>query len=147
MASVFSAIIGGELPGRFVWSDDRCVAFLSISPTTTGHTLVVPRQEIDHWIDVPADLIAHLMRVASAIGRAQQSAFDGTRVGLAIAGFDVPHVHVHVFPTFGPGDFAQLGGSPAPEEALENAARALRSALVETGHDEAVREALLASAR
>lgn len=147
MASVFSAIIEGVLPGHFVWSDDRCVAILSISPTTAGHTLVVPREEIDHWTDAPPDLLAHLTRVAQSVGSAQKSAFGGERIALAIAGFDVPHLHLHVFATSGPGDFARLGGTAASEQDLAQAARALRSALVELGHDQPVREALLASAR
>lgn len=147
MATLFSAIIEGELPARFVWSDERCVAFLSISPVSPGHTLVVPRQEVDHWIDASSDLLAHLNRVARTIGQAQQSAFNPERIGLAIAGFDVPHLHLHVFPTSGPSDFAHLGGTPATDEDLEAAARAVRAALVEQGHDVPVREALLASAR
>ena len=66
MASIFSRIIAGELPGRFVWRDERCVAFLTIAPTAPGHVLVVPVEEIDHWIDLPPDLLAHLMDVSPA---------------------------------------------------------------------------------
>lgn len=147
MASIFSAIIEGELPGRFIWSDQKCVAILSISPTSPGHALVIPRVEVDRWTDLDADLLAHLSVVAQSIGKAQLVAFDADRVGLAIAGFDVPHVHLHVFTTAEPADFAHLGGSPAGEEALEQAARTLRSALVELGYDDPVEAALLASAR
>src|SRR6476659_2930461 len=96
MATIFTRIINGELPGRFVWRDDRCVAFLSINPLRPGHTLVIPRAEVDHWIDLPADENAHLMRVAHEIGRAQMAAFSPTRVALIIAGMEVPHVHLHV---------------------------------------------------
>lgn len=66
LASVFTRIIEGELPGRFVWSDDRCVVFLSINPIRPGHTLVVPRQEVDHWLD----LAAHLTAVSRSVGKA-----------------------------------------------------------------------------
>lgn len=109
--------------------------------------MVIPRVEVDHWIDLESEMSAHLTRVAQAIGRAQHSAFHAERIGLAIAGFDVPHVHLHTFTTSGPTDFAHLGGSPASDEELEEAARRLRSALVEQGHDDPVEAALLASAR
>ena len=63
MPSVFTRIIEGELPARFVWKDDRCVAFLSHRPLRPGHTLVVPRLEIDHWVDLEPELLGHLMGV------------------------------------------------------------------------------------
>ncbi len=66
MATIFTRIIEGELPGRFVHRDDKCVAFLSIAPLRPGHTLVVPIEEVDHWVDLDPDLLAHLMRVAHA---------------------------------------------------------------------------------
>ena len=86
MTSIFTRIIDGELPGRFVWRDDVCVAFLSIAPTAAGHTLVVPIEEVDHWIDLDPATAGHLMAVARAIGRAQHAAFHPARVGLIIAG-------------------------------------------------------------
>ena len=72
MPSIFSRIIAGELPGRFVWKDDEVVAFLSIAPMRPGHTLVVPRREVDHWIDLEPDLAARCFTVAREIeiGRA-----------------------------------------------------------------------------
>lgn len=98
MPSIFTRIIDGELPGHFVWHDDECVAFLSIAPLREGHTLVVPRIEVDHWLDLPPELAAHLMVVAQRIGRAQQAAFNPSRVGMIIAGMEVPHTHLHVIP-------------------------------------------------
>lgn len=98
MASLFTRIISGELPGRFVYRDDRCVAFLSIHPLQPGHTLVVPIQEVDHWLDLPDDLLQHCTQVARRIGRAQQKAYQPKKVGLMLAGLDVPHVHFHVVP-------------------------------------------------
>jgi histidine triad (HIT) family protein len=68
MTTIFSRIINGELPGRFVWKDDQAVAFLSIAPMMHGHSLVVPRAEIDHWIDMEPALTAHLFQVAQQIG-------------------------------------------------------------------------------
>lgn len=105
MSTVFSKIIDGELPGRFVWQDDHVVAFLSIAPLTKGHTLVVPRKELDDWTTLDPDLAAHLMVVAGTVGAAVRAAFDAPRAGLVIAGFEVPHVHLHVFPAWGMDDF------------------------------------------
>ena len=118
MATLFTRIIDGEIPGTFVWEDDRCVAFLSINPLTPGHTLVVPRDEVDHWIDLPDDLAQHLMSVARTIGRAQQQAFVSERVAVIIAGYEIPHTHLHVFPTTNMGqlDFANAAASISREE-------------------------------
>lgn len=99
MTSIFSRIIAGEIPGTFVYRDDRCVAFMSINPLARGHVLVVPIDEIDHWIDAPPDLLSHLFDIAHRIGRAQKLAFDCERVGVIIAGYEVPHAHIHVIPT------------------------------------------------
>lgn len=139
MATIFSRIIGGELPGHFVWRDERCVGFLSINPHQPGHTLVVPVAEIDHWIDLDTDTAAHLMAVGRHIGAAQMDAFSPPRIGLMIAGFEVPHVHIHVLPMFGIRDldFANAEAAPAPGT-LETAAERLRGALRRAGHDEVV---------
>ena len=75
MATIFTRIIDGEIPGTFVWRDDRCVAFMSINPLAHGHVLVVPVEEVDHWIDGAPDLVAHLFEVTRVIGVAQQRAF------------------------------------------------------------------------
>ncbi|MCL4116783.1 UNVERIFIED_CONTAM: hypothetical protein GTU68_010373 [Idotea baltica] len=96
MPTVFSLIINGDLPGHFVWSDDVCVGFLSINPITDGHALVVPRAEIDQWTDVDASDAAHMMTVSHHLGNAIKSVFSPERVGLMIAGFEVPHTHIHV---------------------------------------------------
>lgn len=130
MTTLFTRIIDGELPGRFVHADERCVAFLTIAPLQPGHTLVVPRDEVDHWIDLDPDVAAHLMRVAQRIGVAQQRAFSPARVGLIIAGMEVPHTHLHVVPirTEADLDFAHADHGAGPE-ALDAAADALRHAL------------------
>lgn len=126
MASVFTRIIAGELPGRFVWRDDRCVAFLSINPLQPGHTLVVPIEEVDHWIDLDDDLAAHLMTVAKRIAVAQQEAFSPVKVGLMIAGLEVPHVHLHVVPIRGVHDLDFSNADPSPDPAaLDRAQQAL----------------------
>ena len=130
MPTVFTKIIDGDLPARFVHRDDRCVAFLSIAPLQPGHTLVVPIVEVDHWIDLDADLMAHCTLVAQRIARAQQAAFDCERIGLIVAGYEVPHLHVHVIPTV---DMGQLNFANAAthvdRDALESAATAIRAHL------------------
>lgn len=135
MATIFSRIIAGELPGRFVWRDDTCVAFLSIAPIAPGHTLVVPIAEIDHWLDVPPDDAAHLMRVSQTIGRAQMAAFSPTRIGLLVAGLEVPHCHLHVIPIDSEADLRFDRADPStPADALDDAADRLRTALSDLGH-------------
>lgn len=138
MATLFTRILDGELPGRFVWRDERCAAFLTIAPISTGHTLVVPVAEVDHWLDLPADLAAHLMVVAQAVGRAQMAAFAPNRVGMLIAGLEVPHTHLHVLPIESEADldFAKADHR-AGAEGLDAAAAALRAALLAAGHPEA----------
>src|SRR5690606_15429150 len=135
MATVFTRIIEGELPGVFVWRDDRCVAFLSINPLAHGHTLVVPIEEVDHWIDLSPDLAAHLFEVAHRIGRAQQLAFSPARLGLVIAGYEVPHTHIHVVPTNDMSDLSFANAAPSVErEELERAAESIRRALDRLDH-------------
>ncbi len=130
MPSIFTRIIRGELPGRFVYRDDRCVAFLTIAPLKPGHTLVVPIEEIDHWIDMPDDLTAHLFVVSRKIGRAIQEAFQPIKVGLIIAGLEVRHVHIHLSPIWEIGDlnFARQEQNPDPA-LLDDAMHKLRRAL------------------
>lgn len=98
MSTVFSKIIAGDIPGRIVYQDDTVAAFLTIEPVAYGHTLVVPVEEIDKWTDIPADLWAHMNEVAQNIGRVIVEKFDAERAGYLIAGFEVPHAHIHVFP-------------------------------------------------
>jgi histidine triad (HIT) family protein len=137
MATLFTRIIDGEIPGRFVWRDERCVAFLTIAPIAPGHTLVVPVDEVDHWVDLEAELAAHLMVVARAIGAAQMAAFAPNRIGMIIAGLEVPHTHLHVIPIETEADlsFSRADHHAAPE-ALDAAAERLRGALRAAGHSE-----------
>jgi histidine triad (HIT) family protein len=137
MGTIFSQIIAGGRPGTFVWRDDRCVAFMSINPIATGHVLVVPIEEIDHWLDAPADLTAHLFDVTRIIGLAQRDAFECRRVGVIIAGYEVPHLHVHVIPTNSMADVAFANATPWVDPAeLEAAAEAIRVRLREMNRPE-----------
>jgi diadenosine tetraphosphate (Ap4A) HIT family hydrolase len=99
MTTIFTRIIEGQIPGTFVYRDSLCVAFLSINPLADGHVLVVPIEEVDHWIDMSAELSAHLFAVSHRISLAISKAFPCTRVGLIIAGYEINHCHIHLIPT------------------------------------------------
>lgn len=139
MSTVFTKIIDGELPGRFVWSDDRAVAFLSINPLAPGHVLVVPRAEVDQWVDADPALLAHLTAVSHAVGEAVRTVFAAPRVGLLVAGFEVPHLHLHVFPAadMAAFDFAKAASSVDAAE-QDRHRDALREALRAAGHGASV---------
>lgn len=130
MPTIFTRIINGELPGRFVHQDEHCVAFLSIAPLAPGHTLVVPRQEVDHWLDLSDELLQHLTALAKKIGQAQMKVFTPEKIGLMAAGLEVPHVHFHVVPINGPHDldFSRADNQARPE-ALDAAAEKIRTTL------------------
>lgn len=129
MSSIFTRIMAGELPGQFIHEDEHCVVILTIQPIHAGHMLVIPRLEIDHWDDLPEDVAGHLMKVAQRMARALKRAFPSRRVGLVIAGLEVPHTHVHVFPVNEISDFDFTAAKPAFAEDLAKAAEALRAVL------------------
>ncbi len=137
MPTLFTRIIRGEIPGRFVWRDAHCVAFLTIAPLRPGHALVVPIREVDHWLDLTPEEAAHLTGVSQKIGRAIQAAFSPVKVGLMIAGLEVNHVHLHLVPIheLRDLDFARAEKNPAPA-AMDEAAEKLRAALRAAGHPE-----------
>ena len=141
MATIFTRIIDGDIPGTFVWRDDSCVAFMSINPMAYGHTLVVPIEEVDHWVDAPSELVDHLFEVTRHIARAQRDAFAPERVGVIIAGYEVPHTHIHVIPT---NEMRELSFANAAawieRETLDAAATELRNALRANGHEQEVVE-------
>ncbi|MFL0580122.1 HIT family protein [Dietzia sp. 179-F 9C3 NHS] len=141
MASVFSKIIAGELPGRFVWQDPEVVAFLTIAPVAQGHTLVVPRAEVDRWTDLEPALLTRLNEVAQAVGKAVIQGFGASRAGYLIAGFEVPHTHIHVFPANDMSGFDLTVADPdTPAEESDAAADTLRRTLRDLGYGEFVPE-------
>ena len=139
MATIFTRIIDGYIPGTFIWKDDHCVVFMSINPMAHGHALVVPREEVDHWVDASPELTEHLFAVTRIIGVAQREAFGCDRVGVIIAGYEVPHTHIHVIPT---SDMSQLSFANAAasidRELLDSAAEKIRVALRSAGHKHVV---------
>ncbi len=141
MPTVFSRIIGAELPAQFVWKDERSVAFLSNRPLRPGHALVVPREEIDHWLDLDADLLAHLATVAQTIGKAQMAGFKPARIGIMLVGLEVPHVHFHVVPIRGVHDMDFGNQDPNPDPAMmDQAAKTIRTELLRLGFSASVAE-------
>jgi histidine triad (HIT) family protein len=130
--------MAGEFPAEFVWKDELCVAFLSNRPLRLGHTLVVPRLEIDHWLDLEPGLLAHLVNTAQAIGKAQMAAFEPARIGLLLAGLEVPHVHFHVVPIERSSDLDFGNQDPNPDPAMMvEAARSMRRELTRLGFKQA----------
>ncbi|MEP1125729.1 MAG: HIT family protein [Ilumatobacter sp.] len=134
MTTIFTKIIDGDIPGTFVHRDDRCVVFMSINPMAPGHALVVPIEEIDHWIDASPALAAHLFAVAHRVGLAQQQVFGCEKVGMIIAGYEVPHAHIHLVPTNQMSElsFANAASSVDRDD-LEAAATRIRAALESPG--------------
>mgnify|MGYP002737213792 CR=1 FL=1 len=138
MSTVFEMIIDGQIPGTFVWKDETCVAIMTIEPVAPGHVLVIPRAPISKWTDLPSSDLEHVMRVAQVIGQAQEVAFDVPRTAVVIAGFEVPHTHVHVIPAVSEAQASLGGARPASAEDLADAAQKLRTALVAAGFSDEV---------
>ena len=135
MSSIFTRIINGEIPGRFVWRDSECVAFMDIQPISRGHVLVGPRQETDRWHDLPPQTAAHLFAVAHKIAAALDQLSERSRVGLMIAGFDVPHTHIHLMPADSMAQFDPKNADKnARPEDLDAMAGKIRNALRALGH-------------
>ena len=135
MSTLFTRIISGEIPGRFVWKDSDVVAFLTIAPITPGHTLVVPREEVDSWTHASPELLGKVMDVAQKIGKVQEDLYDAKRVGVLMEGFEVDHLHVHVWPAYSMADFEVHNVDHNPDPAVMDAtAVKLRAALRSAGH-------------
>ena len=113
MTTIFTRIIDGQIPGTFVHKDEACVAFMSINPLADGHVLVIPRDEVDHWVDLSPYIASHLFEVSHRISRALTIAFPCEKVGLIIAGYEVNHSHIHLIPTthMGQLNFANAAAS------------------------------------
>lgn len=98
MASIFTKIINGEIPCHKVAETDFAIAFLDIRPLKRGHTLVVPKKEVDKLFDLPKEDYDQVMDLAYRIGQAMEKSIDCVRVGVAVLGLEVPHAHVHLIP-------------------------------------------------
>jgi len=141
MSSVFTHILEGTSPGRFIWRDETCFAILTIEPRTAGHALVIPLAEVDKWSELPEDVAMHIFRVGRLIGLAQKEEWDSTRIGLMYEGYVVPHAHLHVWPSWTVFEYSHTGIQRSAKSAdLDAAAVRLRSRLIARGHGEFVPE-------
>jgi histidine triad (HIT) family protein len=118
MPSIFTRIINGEIPSYKVAEDERYFAFLDINPLREGHTLVVPKMEVDKFFDLPADVLAGLMPFAQNVAKKIERVVPCDRIGITVIGLEVPHAHVHLIPINGMGDmdFSQPKLKLTPEE-------------------------------
>lgn len=98
MASIFSKIVSGEIPCYKVAENDEFLAFLDINPVAKGHTLVIPKIEVDYIFDLPDDLLGRMMIFAKKVAKAQQAVIPCNRIGVAVMGLEVPHAHIHLIP-------------------------------------------------
>jgi histidine triad (HIT) family protein len=135
VSTIFTKIIDGEIPGRFVWRDDDVVAFLPVALLAPGHTLVVPIEPVDHWIDLDPALNAKLWTVAQTIARSLDSIYNPTKVGVLVVGEEVPHAHIHLVPftELSQMSFANQDTNPSPDD-LDGQADTLRASLRAVGH-------------
>ena len=125
MASIFSKIIAGEIPSYKVAEEDKHYAFLDINPLAEGHTLVVPKKEVDYAFDMPQEDFKEWTDFARRVAIAQKMAIPCQRVGSAILGFDVPHAHIHLVPLQNEGqmNFKNERAKFSPEQMTEIAKR------------------------
>ena len=126
MASIFTRIINGEIPCYRVAEDDRFIAFLDVRPLKPGHTLVVPKKEVDYIFDLDAKTLADMMLFAQKVAKAMKEVIECNRIGVAVIGLEVPHAHIHLIPISRESDllFTNPRLSPSPEEA-ESLARSI----------------------
>ena len=125
MASIFTRILSGEIPCHKVAEDDRCFSFLDIRPIVYGHTLVIPKTEVDYYFDLDDDYMSHLNVFAKKVAKALEQEVDCLRIGVMIAGLEVPHAHIHLVPMQAISDlsFANPRVSLSNEEMAELADR------------------------
>jgi histidine triad (HIT) family protein len=134
MASIFTKILAGELPGHFVWKDDLCFAIMTIQPIRAGHLIVIPNVEVNHWDDVPPATAAHLMQVSQILAKAIKAVIPCKRVGVTVIGLEVPHTHIHLIPIDGMADLDFKNAKALPSDELAATAGSICKALREQGH-------------
>lgn len=137
MASIFSKIIAGEIPGHFIWRDEQVAAFMTIAPIRPGHVLVVPVQEIDHWDELPDELSRHCLKVSQSIAGAIKAVYRCKRVALQIIGLEVPHAHIHLVPIDKMEDTNFANAHQVEGDELAENAHRLRAQLQAMGYGEA----------
>ena len=129
MASVFTKIITGEFPSYKVYEDDLIIAILALDQVNLGHTLVIPKQESNHWFDVPEQTFLHLQKKALQIGKAIHSATGSARVLTVAVGFEVPHYHLHLIPAWSASDLDFSKGKRRSEAEMQDIQKKIQNLL------------------
>ena len=137
MASIFTQILAGEIPGHFVWRDEHCFSIMTIQPIRQGHLLIIPNEEVNHWDDVPAGVASHMMQVSQLVAKAIKEVIPCKRIGLSIVGLEVPHTHIHLIPIDSMADLDFKNASEMSSELLAQTAAGIRAVLSEQGHKQA----------
>ena len=119
MSSVFTKIINNELPAFRIFENDKVISFLTIEPINLGHTLVIPKTEVDHWMNVQDEEYFEVYSKAKVIAKAIQKATDSPRVAQAVVGLEVPHFHLHLIPMWDPSDLDFKKASPSTPQEME----------------------------
>ena len=104
MPSIFTKIVRGEIPCHKIYENEDCLAFLDISPLAKGHTLVIPKKEVDYIFDIEDGLLSQMSLFAKKVAKAIEAAIPCERIGVAVIGLEVPHAHIHLVPINGIGD-------------------------------------------
>ena len=130
MPSVFTRILDREIPGRFVYEDEHCAAFLTIAPVTPGHTLVVTRREVDDWLQLEDAERDALWAACAVVGKAIDAVYQPAKVAAMLIGLEVPHVHVHLIPIDSESQLDLAKADPNQDPAvLDETARTLAAAV------------------
>lgn len=129
MATLFTRIIAGEIPCHKLYEDERSFCFLDIRPINPGHSLVVPKIEVDDFFALDEEILQHLIVVAKRLAGAIGRTVDCNRVGMLVAGLEVPHAHLHLVPITGQGELTFSRARPAEQETLAAMAEAIRANL------------------
>jgi len=127
MPTIFTKILAGEIPAHKILEDNRYLAFLDIRPVNPGHTLVIPKQEVEYIFDMEDELLKGLMVFAKKVAKAIGKAFPCKKVGIMVAGIEVPHAHIHLIPINSVGDLSFARAKAATPEELAQAAEKIRA--------------------
>jgi histidine triad (HIT) family protein len=128
MATLFTKIIKGEIPAHKILEDERFLAFLDIRPINPGHTLVIPKQEVDYIFDLKPQLLGDIMQFSQKVARMLDSAIECKRVGVMVAGLEVPHAHIHLIPINKIGDLNFANAKEASPQELSVIAKKIKGA-------------------
>jgi histidine triad (HIT) family protein len=133
MSSVFTKIRLGEMPGEVLYSDDICFVILSITPNNPGHMLLIPIEEVADWQEIKPEVFSHMMGLAQKLGKITKKIYNPPKIGLSCVGFEVSHVHIHIFSLYKIGDIDHGKARATTPEAMRVEADKIRAELQEEG--------------